>query len=282
MKDTRKELFHTYVEAKTEKISYPYLEKYKVREADGDIIEGQKRAADHYKKVSGIVLKRCLALGIPGFFITLLLVAFGSVIYDKDTRIIIMLFGALIGTGLSFYALMRFIKERKSEEYVGAKDKLDSFDNAIAFNLGAPSDAKTVDLIVPVQKKKLDGSLGFSVLRKNLTYKIFKKGEDVYVISSYFLFLLPKKKVTLFEINPKAAPFQNWDKKESYMSEKYKPYKIGYNSQSYTYFVKNTAELNFRIENEDFKAVIMPWSSPDIEELLNIKATEMPKKEKKK
>ena len=69
MKDTRKELFHTYVEAKTEKISYPYLEKYKVREADGDIIEGQKRAADHYKKVSGIVLKRFLALGIPGFFI---------------------------------------------------------------------------------------------------------------------------------------------------------------------------------------------------------------------
>ena len=45
MKDTRKELFHTYVEVKTEKISYPYLEKYKIREADADIIEGQKRAA---------------------------------------------------------------------------------------------------------------------------------------------------------------------------------------------------------------------------------------------
>lgn len=282
MKDTRKELFHIYVEAKTEKISYPYLEKYKVREADGDIIEEQKRAAADFKKMGNRIVKRLLSLVIPAFLITILLVAFGSVIRDSQTRIIVIITGALIGVGMMIYAIKRLIKEMRDDEYIGVKDKLDSFDNAIAFNLGAPTDAKTIDLIVPVQKKKLDGSLGFSVLRKNLTYKIFKKGEDVYVISSHFLFLLPKENMTLFEINPKAAPFQNWDKKESYMSEKYKPYKIGYNSQSYTYFVKNTAELNFRIENEDFKAVIMPWSTPDIEELLNIKATEMPKKEKKK
>jgi hypothetical protein len=282
MKDTRKELFHTYVEVKTEKISYPYLEKYKVREADADIIEGQKRAADHYKKVSGSVLKRFLTLGILGFFITLLFVAFGSVIYDTDTKIIIMLLGALIGTVLSLSSFVRFIKERKSEEYIGAKDKLDSFDNAIAFNLGAPTDAKTIDLIVPVQKKKLDGSLGFSVLRKNLTYKIFKKGEDVYVIANNYLFLIPKNDIVLFTVEPKAMPFQNWDKKESYTSERYKPYKIGYNTQSYTYFVKNTSEIVFRIEGEDYKTVVMPWSTSEVEQIFNKKAYVPPKKEKKK
>ena len=282
MKDTRKELFHTYVEAKTEKVSYPYLEKYKVREADADIVEGQKKAAADFKKMGNRIVKRLLSIAIPTFLVTILLVAFGSVIKDSQTRIIVIITGALIGVGIMLYAIKRLFKEMRDEEYVGAKDKIDSFAESIAFNLGAPTDAKSIDMITPVQKKKLDGSLGFSVLRRNITYKFFKKGEDVYVIANYYLFLIPKDDIVLFTVEPKAMTFQNWDKKESYTSEKYKPYKIGYNTQSYTYFVKNTSEIVFRIEGEDYKTVVMPWSTADVEEILNKKAYIPPKKEKKK
>ncbi len=282
MKDTRKELFHTYVEAKTEKISYPYLEKYKVREADADIIKGQKSATSHLKQMSNKVIKRFCALGIPGFLITIFLVALGSVIKDKDTGITVILTGAILGVGIVFYAIRRLIKEMKSEEYVGAKERVISFSDSIAFHLGAPADAKSVDIITPVQKKKLDGSLGFSVTRKNITYKIFKKGEDVYVIASFYLFVLPLSEFKSLIINPKATTFQNWDKKESYTSETYKPYKIGYNSQSYTYFVKNTSELVFCLDGEDYKTIIMPWSTKIIEDILEITSTYPEKKENKK
>ena len=282
MKDTRKELFHTYVEAKTEKVSYPYLEKYKVREADADVIERNKRANADFMEIKKKAFKNFFIPSILGVAITILFIAFSSVIWDSSTQSIVMITGVVVGVILVLLGVKRRLSVIKTDEYERAVKNLESSVDAIAFNLGTPSDAKTVDIISPVQKKKLDGKLGFSIARKNITYKIFKKSEDVYVIASNCLFLLPVTDVVLFTVDPKAAPFQNWDKKESYISERYKSYKIGYNSQSYTYFVRNTSELVFRINGEDHKAIIMPWSTPDIEELLNMKALIPEKKEKKK
>ena len=72
----------------------------------------------------------------------------------------------------------------------------------------------------------------------------------------------------------KSYSFSNWNKNESYSSEKFKPYKIGYDTNTNQFYVKNTSHIVIEANGEDHEMIFPPYETKIIENLTGIKAKE--------
>jgi len=82
MKEKKSSLLHTHISVHTEEKFFPYLEKYKVRNADSDLVCAHKRYMDDalamcksFKKSFWTIYAPCLIIGILLFVIGAILLA---------------------------------------------------------------------------------------------------------------------------------------------------------------------------------------------------------------
>ncbi len=282
MKEEKKALLQGYTNADILGIAFPNLEKYKVKDGDSDLASAFKNALSEAKLMRKALMRRLWFLYTPVMIISTLLMLAGAILNDETSN---SLYISLVICGAIFFFLfaiisMRYIRKVKAnEEYNATLNKAAALRDSIELSLGAPMDINKIDIIYPASKLKKNGEKGFFSTQKTYEFRIFKKEGDVCVIANNSLYILPKCEITDFKINPKQVSFNEWTKKEGYVSPKYKPYKISYYSKSNTYFIKNTGELHLRIDGDEFYVTVLPWSVPDLEQILEITAT-LPEKNK--
>ena len=283
MKEEKKALLHGYTTADRLGIQFPNLEKHKVKDADSDLASSFKNALSEAKLMRKALMKKLWFLYTPAMIISTLLMLAGAILNDETSN---SLYISLIVCGAILFFLfaiisMRYIRKiNANEEYTLKLNKIQSLRDSIELSLGAPMDINKIDIIYPASKLKKNGEKGFFSTLKTYEFRIFKKDGNVCVIANNSLYILEGCEIKSFKINPKQVSFNKWNKKEGYSSPKYKPYKIGYYSKSNTYFVKNTGELRLSIDGDDYYATVLPWSVPDLEQILKITAT-LPEKNKK-
>ncbi len=276
MKKENTALLHACINSKTTDIDFPNLEGCKVKDADPDLELSYKRAVDDATAMRKSLMKPFWFLYTPIMIVGSIIMLIGAMLLDGESRIAAvatMVCGAVLFLLFAPIAFKYMRKVNANEEYVCKLNRIQGIRDSIDLSLGAPMDANKIDIIYPASKLKRNGERGLLVTQKTFEFKVFKKDGDVCIIGGNSLYSLQNCVIRSFKINPKQVSFNEWTKKEGYLSPSYKQYKIGYYSKTNTYFIKNTGELCISLDNTDYYMTVLPWSINDLEKILEITAT---------
>lgn len=279
MKDKRPFLLQAGLNKKTLEERYTYIDSFKIRSADTDSMRGYKEAKDNFRTVHKKIAKKegiICAVGVLIAYAFMFLAAYFDS-YDIGPAFIVV--GILTLIVSLYVAIQGSRKARQGEEYLSAKKRVQDYEGSIAFTLGLPADAVTVDLVKPVKRIKATGEEGLSLPARLCEYRVYKRDDCLCIGDKTAIYRIPVSKITDFYVYDRYESFNVWEKDKPYTDEAFKPYKIGYNPKASLYSVKNPSVMGFYLFGESFKLVIMPWSTPLFEQILGITATPPEKKE---
>ena len=281
-------LFTSYKMPESKERVFTYLAPFKAKDADYSLVNKYKNEEKSYKKIKNklslrVVLPSVLLLIIWLICFALCIDHIESLNYKRPAPYYILIFVAsaaviaaiiIAAVKISKRLEIKYSMENKKEALVSLKKSL------ISLTVPELTYYKT-DVFTSQSRIKKNGKIGFLKPTVNKEYIIFGDKDFISFFDLEAIYTIPLSNVASFLIHKKPISFTGWNKEEAYTSQKYKPYKIGYNTESYQYFVKNCSHLTLDIDGQEYEIIFPPYETPIIEEITGIKA-ELPPERKEK
>jgi len=284
-----KNLFTALVQRKTKTIEFPYLSSFNKEKVNASLLSNYKNQKKKISKLKKMSLTYWL-ITFPLLAIFLISTHFISknflYISNNEDFEYFYTFIPLIIFIILLYVFSCFIKKMrkkliKGKDLTAEAELLKNYEKNLTYYVAENSECFKCDLFCISRRLKSNGEAGALKHSKNVEVFVFKRNEDLCILIEDTVFYIPVSRIENFYIYKKAYFFANWNKEDPFNSTKYKPYKIGYETTSYQYFVKNCSHLILNTEGQEYEIIFPPYETPIIEKITGIKAELPPEREEK-
>ncbi len=266
-------------------------DNFKVEELPEDAFDSLDEAED---VVAELIKKKRLPRAIPYIFIINLVLTWGSFLSlfkistfkylgNSRTEILVNLFNehpwlylvCFASVAFTFFSIKYLFPKKKKEiesdeEIKLANDRVAAIENSLESRLGVSMDAVKVDIFSFNYKTKDNVFKPFVNGRAtNCEFKMFLENDKLCLVEiSSGKYVIPYTSIKSIREEKGNIAFYMWNKEEKYNDEKYKKYKIVYDTHLRMYSVKKYYVVELDVEGETWGIFVPPYEAETFKRVL--------------
>ncbi len=194
--------------------------------------------------------------------------------FNEHPWLYIVCFASIAFTFFSLKYL--FPKKKKDiendEEIKLASERAAAIESSLESRLGVSTDAVRVDVFSFNYKTKDNAFKPFANGRAtNCEFKIFLENDKLCLVEiSSGKYVIPFTSVKAIREEKGNVAFYMWNKDEKYNDEKYKEYKIVYDTHSHMYSVKKYCVVELEVDGEVWGIFVPPYEAEAFKKVLGV------------
>ncbi|MBR3790162.1 MAG: hypothetical protein IKJ86_09245, partial [Clostridia bacterium] len=244
--------------------------------------------------VAELIKKKRLPRAIPYIFIINLVLTWGSFLSlfkistfkylgNSRTEILVNLFNehpwlylvCFASVAFTFFSIKYLFPKKKKEiesdeEIKLANDRVAAIENSLESRLGVSIDAVKVDIFSFNYKTKDNVFKPFVNGRAtNCEFKMFLENDKLCLVEiSSGKYVIPYTSIKSIREEKGNIAFYMWNKEEKYNDEKYKKYKIAYDTHLRMYSVKKYYVVELEVNGEAWGIFVPPYEAETFKRVL--------------
>lgn len=266
-------------------------DNFKVEELPEDAFDSLDEAE---AVVAELIKKKRLPRAIPYIFIINLVLTWGSFLSlfkistfkylgNSRTEILVNLFNehpwlylvCFASVAFTFFSIKYLFPKKKKEiesdeEIKLANDRVAAIENSLESRLGVSIDAVKVDIFSFNYKTKDNVFKPFVNGRAtNCEFKMFLENDKLCLVEiSSGKYVIPYTSIKSIREEKGNIAFYMWNKEEKYNDEKYKKYKIAYDTHLRMYSVKKYYVVELEVNGEAWGIFVPPYEAETFKRVL--------------